>query len=94
MRGRIDGMDTLLGGFIILLGFGSALAYVPLQIYAGYKWQGGWRIAALMPLLLMVPIFVVTARAFAEESNLWPILLLFASPIATIYLVLLSLFRK
>jgi len=34
---------------------------------------------------------VFTAIAFLNESNLWPIWLLFASPIALLYLVILTL---
>ena len=41
-------MEMFLGGLIILLGFSSALAYVPLQIYTGLKlrWLADCRIGA------------------------------------------------
>jgi len=87
-------MDVLFGGLIILIGFGSALAYIPLQLYAAIRWQGVWRIVALVPILLMIPIFVVTALAFAQQSNLWPILLIFAAPLGTGYLVILMVIRR
>ncbi|HEX5472408.1 MAG TPA: hypothetical protein VFW73_11000 [Lacipirellulaceae bacterium] len=86
-------MDQFFGGLIILLGFGSALTYVPLQIYTGLRWRGGWRIAGLVPLLLMVPVFVITAIALAEKSNLWPIILIFVAPVGTAYLVILFVIR-
>ncbi len=87
-------MESLMGSLIIQIGFFSVIAYVPLQIYAGIKWSGGWRIAALVPLLLMVPVFVFTAVAFAQESNLWPIVLIFAAPLGTIYLIFLFIMRR
>ena len=95
MRDRMWGdMDILIGGLIILVGFISAVAYVPLQIYTARKWRGGWRIAAFVPLLLMLPVCVFTAIALVQESNLWPILLIFAAPFGTAYLILLSVIRR
>src|SRR3954463_13890135 len=90
MLGRMAGMDDpqqIMGGVIIALGFFSAVAYLPLQIYSGLKWRGGWRIAAFLPLLLMVPVFVITGIALAQESNLWPIIMIFAAPFGTAYLI-------
>ena len=87
-------MESLLGGLIIQIGFGSAIAYLPLQIYACPHWRGGWRIAAFVPLLLMVPVFVITGIALAQESNLWPIFLIFLAPVGTAYLVILFVIRR
>ncbi|HLN26419.1 MAG TPA: hypothetical protein VK395_01595 [Gemmataceae bacterium] len=87
-------MEVLFGGLIILIGFGSALAYIALQLYTGIRWRGGWRIVALLPLLLMIPVFVITALAYAQQSNLWPILLIFAAPLGTGYLVILMVIRR
>jgi hypothetical protein len=86
-------METL-GSLIIQLGFASAVAYVPLQIYACSNWHGGWRVAALMPLLLMVPVFIYTTVALVQQSNLWPIVLIFAAPIGTAYLLILLVIRR
>ena len=49
---------------------------------------------ALLPLLLMIPVFVITALAYAQQSNLWPILLIFAAPLGTGYLVILMVIRR
>ena len=83
--------QVLFGAMIIQLGGASALAYIPLQIYLFRKWRGGWRLAACLPLLLMVPVIVATAIALAKQSNLWPIVLIFAAPVGTGYLLLLML---
>ena len=56
-----------------------------MQLLALARTSGGGRIAAGAPLLVMIPIFVVTAVNFANQSNLWPLPLLFASPIALLY---------
>ncbi len=87
-------VESLLGGLIISIGFSSALAYVPLQVYTAISWRGIWRIAALVPIVLMVPVFVSTAYAFAQESNLWPIVMIFATPVATGYLGILIVLRR
>jgi hypothetical protein len=87
-------MEMMLGGLIVLIGYMSALAYIPLQLYTGIRWQGGWRIVALVPILLMVPIFAFTAYAFAQESNLWPLLLIFAAPVGAGFLIILMVIRR
>ena len=45
--------DALSTGFMLVF-LGLILAYVPLQILALVKLQGGWRVAALVPLALIV----------------------------------------
>jgi hypothetical protein len=72
-------------------------AYVPLQLYLAWKWEGGWRIAALVPLLVMGPLVLVALLAASAQSNLWPVFLIFASPPACLYLLVLvaiRLFRR
>ena len=87
-------IETLLGALLVQIGFGSAVAYVPLQIRACRNWRGGWRIAALVPLLLMVPVFVSAVIGIVYGSNLWPIYLIFLSPVGTGYLVILFVIRR
>jgi hypothetical protein len=87
-------MEILFGGLIIMVGFASAVAYLPLQLYTGIRWRGVWRIVALLPILLMVPVFAYTAYALAQESNLWPIVLIFVAPLGTGYLVILVIIRR
>lgn len=82
------------GGLIVLVGFASAIAYVPLQVHTCRKWRGGWRVMACLPLLLMIPVLGSTAYAFAKQSNLWPILLIFAAPVGTAYLIVLVVARR
>ena len=66
-------------------------AYVVMQLLALARTSGGGRIAAGAPLLVMIPVFVVTAVNFANQSNLWPIPLLLASPIALLYVTVVAL---
>jgi hypothetical protein len=67
--------------------------YVVLQWYMLRKWEGGWRIAAFVPLIVMAPLLIYTALAFLAQSNLWPLLLILAAPPAYIYLLVLACLR-
>ncbi|HZU35877.1 MAG TPA: hypothetical protein VFA18_08215 [Gemmataceae bacterium] len=87
-------MQILLGFLIMVVGYAAALVYLPLQVYAAVRLRGGRRLAALLPLLLMVPIFALTADAYAKDSNLWPVCLIFTAPVGTGYLVALLLIRR
>jgi len=62
-------------------------AYVVLQLYAGVRCKGRRRVAALIPLLVMIPVVCLTVILFRQDSNLWPIFLIFCSPMAALYLV-------
>ncbi len=68
-------------------------AYLAAQCYTAIAWRGGWRRAALVPLVGMVPVVVLTIQGCHEQSNLWPILLLFSGPPALLYLVVLMIVR-
>ena len=65
-------------------------AYVVLQIVALMRSSGGSRVVAVLPLFVMVPVFALTAIAFSQESNLWPIWILIACPIATMYVAVIA----
>jgi hypothetical protein len=67
-------------------------AYVIVQVVALMRSAGGSRVAAALPLFVMVPVFALTAIAFAQKSNLWPLWMLFASPIALLYVAVFALF--
>lgn len=76
-------MDDLLGLAVML----SLPGYALLQWYAARSWTGGWRIAALAPLLVMVPLAIHAAIAFMAQSNLWPLMVILLSPLACLYLI-------
>jgi hypothetical protein len=67
--------------------------YFVLQVVLARRWTGGWRIAALVPLLVMGPAAVHTLVALAAGSNLWPIIIIFAAPPALAYLIAMLVAR-
>lgn len=71
----------------------SIPVYFVLQIFLGRRWTGAWRIAALLPLIVMGPVLIHAILAYVAQSNLWPILLILSSPFAATYLVTLVALR-
>jgi hypothetical protein len=69
--------------------FLSVPGYFLLQAALTFSTRRGWRIASLVPACAMAPILATTVIAFAAQSNLWPIPLLLAAPVAFLYLVFL-----
>jgi hypothetical protein len=69
--------------------FLSVPGYFLLQATLTFWTRRGWRIASLVPAAAMLPILAVTVIAFGAQSNLWPIPLLLAAPVAFLYLVFL-----
>ena len=60
--------------------------YFVLQVLLALRYSGRWRIAALAPLLVMIPAVVHAASALQAGSNLWPIVVIFTAPFAFLYL--------
>jgi hypothetical protein len=46
--------------------------------------------AGLAPLLIMAPLVVHAAFAFMAQSNLWPVMVILAAPLACLYLLALA----
>jgi hypothetical protein len=82
-------MDTLIDAVLPFAMMFGIPGYFALQIILAKHYRGAWRIAALAPLVFTVPLLAYTAFAFAQQSNLWPPMLLFYAPFAAIYLLIL-----
>ena len=81
----------MLLGMIVML---SVPAYFVAQPAALVRWPGGWRKAALAPLVLVLPALVFSLYALSHDSNLWPVTLIFAAAIGSLYLSALWLLRR
>ena len=62
-------------------------AYVIAQVVAVWRLRSGWRWASLVPVPPMIFVVAATIKFLIEQGNLWPLLLLFASPLALAYMV-------
>jgi len=72
----------------------SIPAYFILQIVLLWRWRGGWRLAAALPALPMAGFLAHAVYAYLRGSNLFPVFLLFLSPVALAYLLALLGVRK
>lgn len=83
------GVEMVLGSAVML----SVPLYFVLQAWSAYVWRGGWRKAALMPLIPIVPCVLWSLYALSHDSNLWPITVILLSPFCFTYLLLLCAMR-
>jgi hypothetical protein len=93
MAAAVDDSMASAGIAVISVGMGCAVGYLLLQPLMAWWFTGRWRTAALLPLILTVPLLAHTLWAFAAQSNLWPVAALFLLPLACLYLVGLLLAR-
>lgn len=69
-------------------------AYLVLQVVALLRTSGGSRLAAAVMPFVTVPVFAITIIAAAQESNMWPVLMLPASPVALLYVAVVALLAR
>ena len=72
----------------------SPVAYLVTQVVALRRFRGRWRVAALVPLVPMAIVLFYTVSAYRAGSNLFPLVLIFTSPIACFYLAALAVVRR
>ncbi len=82
--------DWLIGELVALAG----PAYFFLQLLMAARYRGGWRLAALAPLMVMVPLAVHAGLAYAAGAPAWPLLLILAAPFAFAYLLLVGVAKS
>lgn len=80
---------------LVPVGFLCTPAYPLLQLYTLWKLRGPARLLSALPLAFMLPVYAYCAYALTQESNLWPLFAIFASPVAfLITLVVFIVARK
>ena len=68
--------------------------YFILQIALLRRYRGGWRGAAAVPAVPMAGVLIYTVFALLAGSNLFPLVLIFTSPFALLYLLGLMVVRR
>lgn len=76
-----------------ILGLGCP-AYLFAQPAALAHWRGGWRKAALAPLLLTVPAVLYGVVGVVQNSNLWPLPVMFVFGLGSLYLAALWIAKE
>jgi hypothetical protein len=80
-----------------LLGIAMVLTvpvYLVLQFWLAYAWTGGWRIATLVPLVVVLPALALSLYAISRGSNLGPLPFILVAPPALFYLLIAWVARK
>lgn len=67
----------------------SPVGYAVAQVAALRRLRGAWRLAAGIPVLPMGAVVGYTVWAYAAGSNLFPLVLIFTSPVALVYVLVL-----
>jgi hypothetical protein len=79
--------------FFQLLNLSIPLYWI-LQITVLLKWSAEWRKVACLPLLISIPLLVYTLYALYMQSNLWPLMMLFITPITLLILLIIMIYKK
>jgi peptidoglycan/LPS O-acetylase OafA/YrhL len=63
--------------------------YVLAQVLAFRRLRRVWLWVALLPAVVMALVVISSVVAFTQDSPQWPLLILFLSPIALLFVVML-----
>lgn len=85
---------SLFWEILIRVFFLSIPIYWYLQIRVLYKWSGRWQKIACIPLIISIPLLLYTLFALSQGSNLWPVMMLFLTPLLLILLLSIIAFKK
>lgn len=64
--------------------------YVVVQVVVLYQVRGVWRWVAALPLVGMLPFFALAAYEYSQQSELWSLMLILASPVAIVALLVIA----
>ena len=90
------GSQILMSGFMLLM-LGVLIAGFAVPAWALWKWQGGWRVAAAVPVVLMgfVVLRIVWGTSRDPTShNLWPFEILIFGAVSLAIMVTLVVARR
>ncbi|WP_454780423.1 hypothetical protein [Legionella sp. WA2022007384] len=79
--------------FVQLLFFSIPIYWI-LQIRLLWTWSGRRRTYACIPLLISLPLLAYTVFALFLGSNLWPLMMLFITPVALLMLIIIWVIKK
>ena len=85
-------METFVVYLFALFAMLSVPFYILWQPLVLIQRRGWGRMASAVPLVPMAVVMVFTIGAYQQDSNLWPLMLIFAAPFAVIWLWLVGLF--
>ncbi len=81
---------SAIGVLLVPFFFLCVTGYPPLQAFTLWKLRGPARLLSALPLAFMLPVYAFCLYALAQDSNLWPLYAIFASPVA--FVITLTVF--
>ena len=75
---------------LTLLGIATLIAYPFLQLALAWRYAGGWRILALLPVVITGPVILYTLWQIARSADLWFVASIYVMPPATLFLVVVA----
>ncbi len=89
--------EFALFGFFMLAVYGLGLASFALPAWALWRWRGGWRVAAVVPAVLIAFVVLrigIDTSADPTSHNLWPFEILEVGVLALVIMAALFLARR
>lgn len=89
--------DTVLGIMVIPVMLGLVLACIGAPLWALWKWRGGWRLAAAIPVAVMAFVvgrIVIDTSRDPTSHNLWPFEIIMSGAAGVGLIVVLALVRR
>jgi hypothetical protein len=78
----------------ILLGIAALIAYPFLQLLMAMRYQGRWRVMALLPIVATGPAAVYMIFQLWQKSDQWVLASTTVMPLAVLYLVIVALAHR
>lgn len=95
-KNNFNGSDAALIFGLMAAVFGLTIGGIVLPIVAFRKWQGGWKVAAAVPMCIMgfaILQIIVGVILDPTSHNLWPFELIFIGAISLAMIVILKIAR-
>lgn len=86
----LEKIGFTLTAILVPVAFLSVPGYPLLQLFALWKLRGPSRLLSALPLSFMLPVYAFCLYALTQNSNLWPLYAIFASPVA--FVITLTVF--
>ena len=86
----LEKVGFTLMAILVPVAFLSVPGYPLLQLFTLWKLRGPSRLLSALPLTFMLPVYAFCLYALTQDSNLWPLYAIFASPVA--FVITLTVF--
>lgn len=94
-QARLAAQDSTIGGMLFSLVITtSPVLYLVLQVIAWVRLRQDYPFAVKLPIFFMAIVLAISLSALLARSNLWGIWLVFASPFAVLYLLIVLVVLK